>query len=425
MTRRGLLASSLAAAQTPSRPNVLLVMADAWRGQALPSASDPNLVAPHLKRLAAEGMWCSRAYTSYPVCCPSRAAMWTGRLPHAAGVIRNHTRLPLDQPTMSAAFKHAGYRTGYIGKFHLDGRESPGFVPPERRRGFDYWAAFNLAHRHYDAVYYRDSPEPVPMSGFEPDRETELAVDFIKQKSSQPFFLCLSWVAPHAPFTPPPRWNGYEPAKLRLRENVPARSEVDARRDLAGYYGLCSALDENLGLLLAELDRQGLAKSTVVVFTSDHGETLGSHGVDEIDLPYEESSRIPLLIRYPLRFEGGSEFDGLASNIDLAPTLLGLCGLPQLEGTQGVDLFAEGVVRSESIYCEGQIGQPGEWRMVVRGLDKLVVNAALKPTHLFNLGQDPYELKNLAEEGVERRKVDELSALIRRWAFRTGDRVGR
>ena len=116
------------------------------------------------------------------------------------------------------------------------------------------------------------------------------------------------------------------------------------------------------------------------------------------------------------------------SNVDYAPTLLALCGQTAPEGTQGNDLASllaggDGA-QPESIYAEGKLGQPDEWRMIVRGLDKLVVDASMKPTHLFNLGQDPYELKNLMAEGQERRKRDELVALLRRWAFRTSDRVG-
>ena len=235
-------------------------------------------------------------------------------------------------------------------------------------------------------------------------------------------------MAPHAPYTPPARHAQYDPAKITLRTNVPTRGEDETRKNLAGYYGLCSAVDENAGRLLKELDTLGLAENTIVVFTSDHGHMLGSHGLDEIDLPFEESSRIPLLIRYPRRLPANKDFDGLVSNVDYAPTLLALCGAAAPEGMQGLNLSAllaggDGP-QPESIYAEGKLGQPGEWRMIVRGLDKLVVDASLKPTHLYNLGQDPYELKNLFAEGPERRKRDELVALLRRWVFRTSDRVG-
>ena len=167
-TLLGVAATTGVQAQRPRKPNLLFVVADAWRGVALPSAGDPNLRAPNLARLGREGADCRRTYTSYPVCCPSRAAMLTGKFPHAAGVTRNHALLPLAQPTMSAALKQAGYRTGYIGKWHLDGEENPGFVPPQRRRGFDYWAAYNVQHQHFGSVYFRDTPVPIPTPGSSP-----------------------------------------------------------------------------------------------------------------------------------------------------------------------------------------------------------------------------------------------------------------
>lgn len=418
-----------AAAQStlPRRPNLLYILADSWRGQALPMAGDPNLIAPNLARLAREGVYFSRAYTSYPVCCPSRSAILTGKFPHAAGVTRNHSLLPLDQPTMSAVLKTAGYRTGYIGKWHLDGAESPGFVPAGRRRGFDYWAAYNVAHRHYDSVYFRDEPVPVRVSGFEPDYMTSLAVDFIKQPDPGPFYLYLSLVAPHAPFTPPARHATYNPAKLRLRENVPKDAEQSTRRDLAGYYGLCSAVDENLGRLLTALNDRGLADDTIVVFTSDHGHMLGSQGLDEIDLPYEESCGIPFVMRYPRKLKGGEERDLLMSNVDHMPTLLRMCGLESPSSVQGRDL-SEIILTGTgdepaSIYAEGRLHSVNEWRMVVRGYDKLVVNSKLKATHLYNLAQDPFEMENLATSTKHFRQRDELLALLNRWRFRTGDRV--
>jgi len=195
----------------------------------LPGADDPNVIAPNLARLAKEGLRCGHAYTSYPVCCPSRAAMLTGRYPHAAGVSRNHTLLPLNQITMSAVLKQNGYRTGYIGKWRLDGPESPGFVPPERRRGFDYWAAYNLSHQHFDSVYFRDTPTPIRIRGFEADHQTDLAIDFLRERSRQPFFLYLSMIPSHAPFTPPAPYARYRPEELHLRPNVPGQAAAGAR----------------------------------------------------------------------------------------------------------------------------------------------------------------------------------------------------
>ena len=141
-----------------------------------------------------------------------------------------------------------------------------------------------------------------------------------------------------------------------------------------------------------------------------------------------KSRPIPLLIRYPRRIRAGTRTDALISNVDYAPTLLSLCGVKAQRTMQGVDLAglltrAKGS-SPESIYAEGGLGQPHEWRMVVRGRSKLVVNSALRPTHLYHLGEDPYEQENLVARPASRRNSEELQALLRRWAARTGDRVG-
>jgi len=414
MSRRRLLASALQ--PTPVRPNVLFIIADTWRGQALPFAGDPNLGAPNLTRLAREGVHFSRAYTSYAVCCPARAAIITGKHPWTVGVRRNHTLLPLDQPTMSQSLRDAGYRTGYIGKWHLDGRENPGFVPPGRRRGFDYWAAYNVAHQHFGTPYFRDSPEPLHAKGFEADFQTDLAIEFLRQKSAQPFFLFLSWVPPHAPFTPPSSHDRYRAGDLRLRPNVSPDADAQARRELAGYYGLCSAVDSNLGRLLSALDQLGTARDTIAVFTSDHGVMFGSHGLEGFDVPYEESVRIPLLIRYPRRIRPNRIEGTPVSNADLAPTLLRLCGLEPLRGMEGADL-SEALIRNrrpaaKPVFAEGAVGGQGHWRMVVHGGAKLVVDQKGQPAHLFDLEKDPYEMDNRVGLESERGRRDRLLSLL-------------
>ena len=429
LNRREFLSSAVAAA-TPTahkRPNLLFLVADEWRGQALPSAGNPDLKTPNLSRLASQGIDFRRAYTSYAVCCPSRAAMLTGKFPHAAGVPHNHMQLPLGEKTVSAELKRAGYRTGYVGKWHLDGSANPGFVPADRRRGFDYWAAYNVQHKQYGSVYFRDTAEPVPIPGFEPDSLTNLAIDFLRQERKEPFFLYLSWVAPHPPLTPPARNATYDPGRIHLPPNVPASSEAETRKQLAAYYGLCEAIDGNVGRLLAELDARGLTEDTIVVFTSDHGGTFGSHGVDEIDLPLEEASRIPLLIRYPRRIKPRVERTGLISNVDFAPTWLGLCGLPQMPGTQGANLAGwltgQDRTRDLAVFSEGRIGARDEWRMVVRGWEKLVVDSHLKPTQLFDLRLDPYEMNNRVSDRAFGHRREALLVELRRAMERNHDRL--
>jgi arylsulfatase A-like enzyme len=401
------------------KPNLVFVLADQWRGQALPGGRS-DLIAPALLRLADEGIVFPRCYTACPQSGPARAALLSGKFPHSCGVLDDNTRMPLDQPALSLILKEAGYRTGYIGKWGLDGAEDPGFVPPgPRRRGFDYWAAFNRGNRFYESRYFRDGAEPIAASGFEPDYQTGLAVDFIKQNHGNQFFLFLSWGPPHPPRNPPERTADlYSPAKLTARGNVPEELESMAQNEYAAYNAVCTALDQCLGQVLDAIDAAGLREDTIVVFTSTSGTMLASHGLEDTGFSYEECLRIPLLLRYPRLAKAGIVKDDLlVSSVDLAPTLLSLCGLTAPAEMQGSNL-APGFAGQEAAFCETK-----EWRAVVRGLDKLVVNRELEATDLYNLGQDPLELENLARSGPHQRKKDELTALLREWMRRTQFRM--
>jgi arylsulfatase A-like enzyme len=415
------LAPAILAAASGRKRNVLFILTDQWRGQTMPGSPAPDLQAPALARLAQQGIVFSRAYTACPQSSPSRAALLCGRFPHACGVMEDGARLPLDQPAFSTAFQEAGYRTAYIGKWELDGVEDPGFVPPgARRRGFEHWAAFNRGNRFFDSRYFRDRPEAILASGFEPDYQTDLAIEFIQRNVLNPFFLFLSWGPPHPPWNPPERTAGlYDPVKLTLRGNVPEELESRVQNQYAAYYAICTALDQNLGRVLDALDSSDASDHTIVVFTSTSGELLGSHGLEDTGFAYEESLRIPLLLRCPgLGKAGISRDDVLVSNVDLAPTLLSLCGLLLPGEAQGKNL-APGFTGQEAIFAEGRLRSSGEWRAVVRGLDKLVVNREMEATHLFNLGQDPMELENLARSAKQERKRDELTALLKEWMRRT------
>jgi len=410
-------------AQPAQKPNVVFVLAGGWRGTPLDDLHLPNIAA-----LARQGVNFERLYTCYPSEAPAHAALITGRFPHACGVPRDGVRLPLDQPSIAEQLKRAGYRTGYIGEWRLDGADDPGFVPPgPRRHGFDYWAAFNRGHRYSDSTYFRDEPSPIRHAGFEPDYQTDLAIDFIQQNASKPFYLFLAWGPPRPPSTPLPdkMLPPYDPGKIHLRVNVPGGQEASALKDYAAYYTLCAALDLNLGRLVAALDDRHLAGGTLVVFTSDAGNMLGSQGLEDDDQPFEEAVRVPLILRYPDAIAAGGKNDALLSNVDLMPTLLGLCGIDIPSSVQGQDLSLWLERRQgshgESVYASGKLGEPEEWRMLVRGLDKLVLDRDLNVTHLYNLGSDPFEMENLAREVSQDLKRNELKALLKDWMRRSGD----
>jgi arylsulfatase A-like enzyme len=192
------------------------------------------------------------------------------------------------------------------------------------------------------------------------------------------------------------------------------------RANIPNDFCLCVAQRAGIEGLLRTLEETGLAPDTIVALTSGDG---GDGG------PREESARVPLVVRYPGRIPGGQTIEFLVSTVDLAPTLAAWCGVevpPSMQGRDLSDLLVTGRGDPpESVYAEGHLGRADEWRMVVRGWDKLVVNTRLEVTHLYNLGQDPLETTNLAADGAERLKRDELLALLRRWILRTSDRPGR
>jgi len=264
-------------------PNLLLVFADQMRGMDMGCAGNPDVMTPTMDRLAEEGVTFTHAYANCPVCTPSRAMLLTGRYPISCRTVANDLPLPPQYPGIGALAKEAGYSTGYIGKWHLDGVPRSRFTPPgERRHGFQYWAAWNCAHAYFDGKYYRDTPEPVAIEGYEPAGQTDLAIRFLQEHAQKPFCLVLSWGPPHDPYDQVPEQyrRMYPPEKIRLRANVkptaPGRRDLsggaDPREVIAGYYAHITALDHQLGRLLDELERLRLSDNTIVVFTSDHGD---------------------------------------------------------------------------------------------------------------------------------------------------------
>jgi len=394
----------------------------------MPGAGDKDLRAPHLARLTQQSVDFPRAYVCNPVCSPSRAALQTGRYPHSTGMPWNNRRMDDSVACAADRFRAAGYQTGYIGKWHLDGEARPGFVPKERRRGYSYWAAFNRGHFYYSSTYFAGEDQPIKKEGFEPDYQTDLAVDFLKRNAAQPFFLFVSFGPPHTPRRAPAKHAAlYQRHTFTLRDNVPYAYAETARKERVGYYGLCSALDDCVGRLLGALDELKLSGETIVIFTADHGDMMGSHKLEHKGVWYEESAGVPLLIRWPGKLKGGTKQDWLFNNIDMAPTLLGLCGLTPLPDAHGENraplLLTDEGERPESIYTQGRLGTVGEWRMVVRGADKLVVDRELRPIHLYNLVQDPLEQNDLISDRSTIRRQEELLALMRRWILKTADRV--
>jgi arylsulfatase A-like enzyme len=255
-----------------ARPNMVVVLADQWRAQAFGFTGDRNARTPHLDRLASEGVCFKNAIAGLPVCCPSRASLLTGQRPLTHGVFLNDVPLRPDAVAIAKVLGKAGYDTGYIGKWHLNGDGRSAFIPRERRQGFDYWKVLECNHDYSNSFYYADGPEKLKWPGYDAEAQTDGACAYLRDhaRAFKPFLLFLAWGPPHDPyFSAPTEYRGqFDPAKLSLRPNVPLALEDEVRRSLAGYYAHCAALDDCMGELLQTLHETKLAEDTILVFTS-------------------------------------------------------------------------------------------------------------------------------------------------------------
>ena len=469
MRRRSLLVVALCSAMAfaqfaaaAERPNILLILPDQMRASAMGCDGNAEVKTPHIDRLAAEGMLLKNTYANTPVCCPARAILLTGTYPHVNGMVANDLRLREEQTTLAELLQGAGYRTGFVGKWHLDGGpREPGFVPPgARRQGFDFWAAYECHHRHFAPTYFRDTPEAITIRKFEPEASCDFAVEFLEsQPKDRPFFLTVQMGPPHDPYGAPEEYmRQYVPERMTPPENWrpgsesrPAGSKRPASaavapvvppgglEEIAAYYAAITAVDDQVGRLMKVLKSSGLDENTIVLFTSDHGDMLGSHGMRRKRKPHDESARVPGIVRWPKKVPGGRTVDTLFSHVDMAPTLLGLAGLPVPKSMQGVDLSA--VVRGETLagpdavllqifvpFNPDQIARP--WRGIVTA-DHTYARFESEPWVLFDHRDDPAQLQNLVGQNehaaIERQLDQQLAQLMQRhgdaWSFNSNDLV--
>ncbi|MEO7653402.1 MAG: sulfatase [Bryobacteraceae bacterium] len=435
LSRRSfLIGQSMALAAAAERPNILFLLPDQLRAQALGCMGNKDVRTPHIDKLASQGVVFENTLANTPVCCPARANMLTGKYAHKNGIIANDLRLRESEVSMAELLRDAGYRTGFIGKWHLDGgKRLPGFIPPgPRRQGFEFWAANECSHAHFDTQYFRDSPEPIPMKKFEAEGWTDLGIEFLEgsSKDKRPFFLTIQMGPPHDPYKAPPEYSKqYDPARLTMRPNWKAGPGLAGPAQIAEYYAMITAVDDQVGRLMSKLYALGMARNTIVLLSSDHGDMLGSQGLPLKRKPWEESIRIPGVVRYPAKVKAGRRSDELFTQVDFAPTLLRLCGVKPPAAMQGTDLSrlitGESVAGPESAFF--QIFGPfkgdrtdGAWRGV-RTKKCMYARYESKPWVLYDLEKDPFEMKNLAGDPAAAAIQKQMEAKLEAWMKKTGD----
>ena len=423
-------AATLAArrpANAAPRPNVLLILADEWRAQATGYNGDPNVHAPLLDRLASESVHFENAVSGTPVCCPYRATLLTGQYPLTHGVFINDVELKPNGPTLGESFRAAGYRTGFIGKWHVYGSPDGqygrrlAYIPREKRFGFDYWKACECTHEYNHSLYYEgDDPTPRYWPGYDAVAQTEDACRFLETPAGDPFLLVLSLGPPHFPYAtaPEPYQAMYRGREIQFRPNVPENRRPEAAGILRGYYAHMAALDDCLGRLLATLERRRIAEDTIVIFTSDHGDMMLSQGLTTKLYPWDESIRVPFLLRYPRRFGArGRKIAAPLNAPDILPTLLALSGLRIPDSVEGTDWFARRRAEDAAFLSlpvpitESRRYGFAAWRGLRTGR-YTYVRSIRGPWLLYDNLRDPYQMHNLCGKSEHRDRQRHLDRML-------------
>ncbi len=439
--------ASAASGQRSASPNVLFVFSDQHRACSMPGEPYNDVAAPALAALASQGAAFSHCVSNYPVCSPYRGILLTGRWPCQTGIVDNAYPLRNSEHSLGEAFRSAGYQTGYVGKWHLDARGAEGHAlkpEGEARHGFNEWRAWYNTNPHFDRshTYEPATGRQVVPAGYNATLMTDDAISFIERNRERPWMLVLSLNPPHPPFDDAPEElvRNYPAGDLRLRPNTVRRvtragggRSRDVRPDLAGYYAHIEGVDREIGRLTECLARNGLAETTVVVYTSDHGEMLGAQNRMGKRLPHDESCRVPFVVRAP-GVPAGVRSDALLGTIDLFPTVCGLAGIPVPAGCVGRDLSA--AVRGESVdgpehqflmhisksHSSGGINHEAPLFRGIRTSRYTYACGEIGRWCLYDNQEDPYQQSNLADDPARAGLMGELDGEVLDYLRQAQDR---
>ncbi|MDR1282433.1 MAG: sulfatase-like hydrolase/transferase [Opitutaceae bacterium] len=404
-----------------NRPNIIVFFTDQQRWDTLGLNGNPLGLTPHLDRLARRGAFFSEAVTPQPVCGPARSCLQTGQYATTTGVHKNGPGLKPHSPKLAELFNAAGYRTGYIGKWHLSGETCDGAtaaVSTANRGGYQDWLAANAVEAvsgPYTARLWDNDNREVRLPGYRSDAMTDAAIRYLHQRAQtpgQPFLLYLSLLEPHFQNTddsyPAPRRMEHDYAGRWLPPDLQALGGSSAR-DWAGYCAMIKRIDDALARLMDALESTGQADTTTVAFISDHGCHFKTRNNEYKRSPHESSVRVPLAL-WGTVWDGGGEHTCPASLVDLAPTLLDTAGITIPPSMQGRSLLP--VIRGDKTgrppesYIQfgdgnlppGRALRTSRWKYAVTADDSQkgnVTSDTYRETHLYDLQTDPYELSNL------------------------------
>ncbi|MGD8238513.1 MAG: sulfatase [Armatimonadota bacterium] len=415
-------------------PNLVFVFSDEQSWDMLGCYGNEQIVTPNLDRFAGEGVRFNHCVSSSPVCTPYRGALLTGQHPLWTGCLSNDIQLLTNNGRyLGHVLRDAGYMMGYVGKWHLYGGHRRRPVPAgPHRHGFDDVFLTNNCHVDYrpgKCFYWNEENEQVFFDEWEVYGQTRQALQFLDDcTDEQPFCLFVSWHPPHdwgkypdgvwRYDTIPELMSLYDPDKIRFRENFD--SKIHDKRSYHGHMAMCSGVDVAFGWLMEKLREKGFDRNTLVVFTSDHGDQLGSHGrTMPKGAPEDEACRVPLLMRWPERLPAGKVSDLLVGTLDLMPTLLGLLGLPIPRTCQGEGLHDHILAgRGDAVDSVPLFLFPGNWRGVYTHDYTYATDCLASPRPqfrvLFDKRRDPRQMNNLFGEPEYRAVENELHGIMLR-----------
>lgn len=421
-------------------PNIIFILTDDHRWDAMSSMGHPFIITPHLDRLAEEGILFANAFVTTSLCSPSRASFLTGQYPHRHGVVTNHTPWDNRNATFLELLKTKGYETAFIGKWHMPGQGLP------RLRGVDRFISFTKEGGQ--GIYYNC---PLIIDGVETERNgkyitedlTDFALEFIEKQRTNPFCLYLSHKAVHFGFRPPPHLKGiYKNVDLKLPSESDTWITYTDNHPFVGallpmnllYRNYCEtvvSVDEQVGRILKKLEEMQILDDTAIIYAGDNGHFWGEHGLYDKRLAYEESIRIPFIVRYPgLVKDPGRRASQMILNIDLAPTLLDLVGLdipPNMQGQSIKPILQSSTAAGRQSWLYEHfpvfpIPIPGITCVRTNRYKYIEYQNDKRPKEVFDLKSDPKEKHNIIDtdkgKKIERQLKQELERLKTETGYR-------
>jgi arylsulfatase A-like enzyme len=422
-------------------PNVVVVVTDDQCWNAMSCSGHPFLRTPNIDRLAHEGARFINAFCTTSLCSPSRASMLSGLYAHAHRVLDNFTEFPTSLPSYPRRLQEGGYETGYIGKWHMgEGNDEP-------RPGFDYWMSHQGQGNYFDTTFNINGKREL-LKGYITHRITEKAVEWIRKPHVKPFCLIVGHKAPHGPFVPEPKYaKAFEATQIPrpltekdtglgkpdwVRQRVTTWHGIDGPiykacgysgydEFMRAYYATLLSVDDGVGQIYEALREEGTLDRTLFIFTTDNGFMIGEHGAIDKRTMWEESIRVPMLVRYPPLIRGPARINGMVLHIDLAPSILEICGARPLENVHGRSwaglLSGRGPWRKSFLY-EYNYEKQFPYTPNVRGVRTDEWKYIRYPhgdggpdrwkAELYNLEKDPLETRNLIDDPSAAAKLKEL-----------------